>query len=149
MYFYSCVMRCMTLCIYLWDILYAIAIDPGTITMVQRFRFSTKIWGFTLTNIKGPQMVWVPKATWRHWVRGLWRLDRKKMWRFKARSQACKLDMCCRCSPFKVMETRTHVKYLCSSIALSRFAFVAMPSWLHMVGCLCHVLTHEQPTWFD
>jgi hypothetical protein len=30
-------MRCMTLCIYLWDVLYAIATDPRTITMVQGF----------------------------------------------------------------------------------------------------------------
>jgi hypothetical protein len=37
----------MSLCYYLWDILYAIATDPGTITMVQRFGFSMKIWGFT------------------------------------------------------------------------------------------------------
>jgi hypothetical protein len=39
--------------------------------------------------------------------------------------------------------------YLCSSIALSMFAFVALPSCLPMVSCLCHVLTHEQPTWFE
>jgi hypothetical protein len=38
----------MTLCIYLWDVLYAIATDPGTIAMVQGFGFSMKIQGFTL-----------------------------------------------------------------------------------------------------
>jgi hypothetical protein len=81
-------------------------------------------------------------GTWEAW-------HTKEMRRFKPRSQACKLDMCCPISPFEVMETITHFMYLCSSIALSRFAFVAMPSFLHMVGCLCHVLTHEQPTWFD
>jgi hypothetical protein len=37
----------MTLCIYLWDVLYAIATDPGTIAMSQGFRFSMKIQGFT------------------------------------------------------------------------------------------------------
>jgi hypothetical protein len=47
------------------------------------------------------------------------------------------------------METRTYLMYHCSPIALSRFAFVALPSYLHMVGCLCHVLTDEQFTWFD
>jgi hypothetical protein len=40
----------MTLCIYLWDILYAIATDPGTIAMVQGFGFSMKMRGFTLGN---------------------------------------------------------------------------------------------------
>jgi hypothetical protein len=40
----------MTLCIYLWDVLYAIATDPGTIAMVQGFGFSMKIWGFTLVK---------------------------------------------------------------------------------------------------
>jgi hypothetical protein len=73
----------------------------------------------------------------------------EEMRRFKPRSQACKLDMYCPSSLVEVMETRIYLMYLCSSIALSRFAFVAMPSCLHMLGCLCHVLTHEQPTWFD
>jgi hypothetical protein len=73
----------------------------------------------------------------------------QKLWRFKSRSQACKLDMCCPSSPVEVMETRTHLIYHLSSIALSRFAFVAMPSCLHIVGFLCHVLTHEEPTWLD
>jgi hypothetical protein len=41
-------MRCMTLCIILWDVLYAIATDPGTIAMVQGFGFSMKIRGFTM-----------------------------------------------------------------------------------------------------
>jgi hypothetical protein len=27
-----------------------------------------------IINMKGPQMVWVSKATWRPWVRGLGRL---------------------------------------------------------------------------
>jgi hypothetical protein len=35
-----------------------------------------------IINMKGPQMVWVPKDTWRPWVRGLGRLDTKKLWRF-------------------------------------------------------------------
>jgi hypothetical protein len=48
-YFYPYVMRCMTLCIYLWDVLYAIATDPGTTAMVQGSRFSMKIRGFTAT----------------------------------------------------------------------------------------------------
>jgi hypothetical protein len=81
-------------------------------------------------------------------VRGLGRLGTKKKRRFKPISQACKLDMCCPSSPVEVMENRTHLTYHCSSISLSRFAFVDMPSCLHMVGCLFHVLTHEQPTWF-
>jgi hypothetical protein len=72
----------------------------------------------------------------------------EEMRRFKPRSQDCKLDMCCPRSLVEVMETRTHLKYPCSSIALSRFEFVAMPSCFHMVVCLCRVLTHEQPTWF-
>jgi hypothetical protein len=99
--------------------------------------------------MKGPQMVWVPKSTWRPWVRGLGRLGTKKMWSFKLRSQSFKLDMCCPRSPVEVMETRTYLMYHCSPIALSRFAFIALPSYIHMVGCLCHVLTHEQLTWFD
>jgi hypothetical protein len=37
----------MTLCIYLWGVLYAIATDPGTIAMVQGFGFSIKTRGFT------------------------------------------------------------------------------------------------------
>jgi hypothetical protein len=102
-----------------------------------------------IINMKGPQMVWVSKATWRPWVRGLRRLGTKKMWRFKSRSQACKLDMCCPSSPVEVMETRIYLIYHCSFIALSRFAFVSLPSCLHMVGFLCHVVTHEQLTWFD
>jgi hypothetical protein len=40
-------MRCMTLCYYLLDVLYAIATDPGTITMVQGIGFSMKIQGIT------------------------------------------------------------------------------------------------------
>jgi hypothetical protein len=32
-----------------------------------------------IINMKGPQMVRVPKATWRPWVRGLGRLGTKKM----------------------------------------------------------------------
>jgi hypothetical protein len=77
----------------------------------------------------------------------VWHIE--EMRRFKPRSQDCELDMCCPSSPVEVMETRTYLMYHCNSITLSRFAFVAFPSCLHMVGCLCHVLTHEQPTWFD
>jgi hypothetical protein len=80
---------------------------------------------------------------------GTWEIGTKNMRRFKPISQACKFEMCCPRSPVEVMETRTYLMYYCSSIALSRFAFVALPCCFHMVGCLCHVLTHEQPTWFD
>jgi hypothetical protein len=41
-------MRCMTLCTYLGDVLYAIATDLGTIVMVQGFGFSMKIRSFTI-----------------------------------------------------------------------------------------------------
>jgi hypothetical protein len=40
-----------------------------------------------IINMKGPQMVWVPKDTWKPWVWGLGRLGTKKM-----RNQACKLE---------------------------------------------------------
>jgi hypothetical protein len=30
-----------------------------------------------IINMKGPQMVWVPKVTWRTWVRGLGRLAQR------------------------------------------------------------------------
>jgi hypothetical protein len=43
----------MTLCIILWDVLYAIAADPGTIAMVQGFGFSMKIRGFTASTVEG------------------------------------------------------------------------------------------------
>jgi hypothetical protein len=99
-----------------------------------------------IINMKGPQMFWVPKATWRQWDQGLGRLGTKKLWRFKPRSQACKLDICCPSSPVEVMETSTYFLYHCSSIALFRLHLLHC---LHMVGCLCHVLTHEQSTWFD
>jgi hypothetical protein len=69
-----------------------------------------------------------------------------KMRGFKPRSQAYKLDMCCPRSPVEVMETITHLMYHCSSIALFRLHLLQC---LHMVDCLCHVLTHEQPTCFD
>jgi hypothetical protein len=46
----------------------------------------------------------------------------------------------------EVLETRTYLMYHCSSIALLRLHLLQC---LHMVGCLCHVLTHEQLTWFD
>jgi hypothetical protein len=45
----------MTLCIYLWDVLYAIATDRGTITMVQGFGFSMKIRGFTSRLLSGEE----------------------------------------------------------------------------------------------
>jgi hypothetical protein len=99
-----------------------------------------------ITNMKGPQMVWVLKAAWRPWERGLGRLGTIKMRIFKPTSQACKLDMCCSNSLVEVMETSTYLFYHCSSIALFRLHLLQC---LHMVGCLCHVLTHEQPTWFD
>jgi hypothetical protein len=69
-----------------------------------------------------------------------------KMKIFKSRSQACKLDICCPSFPVEVMETITHFMNHCSSIALFRLHLL---QYLHMVGCLCHVLTHEQLTWFD
>jgi hypothetical protein len=69
-----------------------------------------------------------------------------KMKRFKPRSQACKLGMCCPRYPVEVMETSTYLLYHCSSIALFRLHLL---QYLHMVGFLCHVLTHEEPTWFD
>jgi hypothetical protein len=99
-----------------------------------------------IINMKGPQMVWVPKATWRPCVRGLGRLGTMNMWSFKPRSQVCKLGMCCPSSSVEVMETSTYILYHCSSIAFFRLHLL---HYLHMVGCLCHVLTHEQPTWFD
>jgi hypothetical protein len=86
------------------------------------------------------------KATWWPYGRGLGRLGTMTMKRFKPRSQACKLDMCFPSSPVQVMETRTHLMYLCSSIALFKLHLL---QYFHMVGCLCHVLTHEQLTWFD
>jgi hypothetical protein len=52
MYFYSYVRRCMTLCYYLLDVLYAITTVPGTIAMVQGFGFSMKIRGFTIPHAK-------------------------------------------------------------------------------------------------
>jgi hypothetical protein len=48
--------------------------------------------------------------------------------------------------PIEVMETRTYLMYHCSSITLFRLHLLQC---LHMVGFLCHVLAHEQPTWFD
>jgi hypothetical protein len=99
-----------------------------------------------IINMKGTQMVWVPKATWRTWVRGLERLGTIKMSRLKPRSQACKLDMYCPSSSVEVMETSSYLLYHCSSIALFRLHLFQC---LHMVGFLCHVLTHEQLTWFD
>jgi hypothetical protein len=69
-----------------------------------------------------------------------------KMKRFKSRSQAFKLDICCPSSPVEVMETMTDLMYHCRSIALLRLHLLQC---LHMVGCLCHVVTHEQVTWFD
>jgi hypothetical protein len=62
-----------------------------------------------ITNMKGPQMVWVPKVTWRSWKRGLGRLGTTKMRRFKPKSQVCKLDMCCPRSPVEVMEISTYL----------------------------------------
>lgn len=47
-------MRFMTLCIYQWDILYAIATDTETIVMVQGLWFSTKIRAFTPTISPSP-----------------------------------------------------------------------------------------------
>jgi hypothetical protein len=61
-------MRCMTLCIYLWDVLYAIATDPGIIAMVQGFGFSMKIRGFTPAMVTrspdaAPSFMWpIPPA---------------------------------------------------------------------------------------
>jgi hypothetical protein len=99
-----------------------------------------------IINMKGPQLVWVPKATWRSWVWGLGRLGTKQLCKFMSTSQACKLDMCCPSSPVEVMETSIYLLYHCRSIALFRLHLL---QYLHMVGCLCHVLTHEQLTWFD
>jgi hypothetical protein len=73
-----------------------------------------------IINMKWPQMVWVPKATWRPWEWGFGRLGTIKMRRFKPISQACKLDMCCPRSPVEVMETRTYLMHHCSFIALFR-----------------------------
>jgi hypothetical protein len=61
-------------------------------------------------------------------------------------SQVCKLDMCCPSSLVEGMETITYLTYHCSCIALFRLHLLQC---LLMVGCLCHMLTHEQPTWFD
>jgi hypothetical protein len=69
-----------------------------------------------------------------------------RMRSFKPRSQAYKLDKCCPRSPVEVMETRTNLMYHRCSIALFRLHLL---QFLHMVGCVYHVLTHEQPTWFD
>jgi hypothetical protein len=79
-------------------------------------------------------------------VRELGRLGTIKMRIFKPIIQAWKLDMCCPSSPVEVMETRTYIMYYCSSIALFMLHLL---QYLHMVGCLCHMLTHEQLTWFD
>jgi hypothetical protein len=32
-----------------------------------------------IINMRGPQMIWVPKATWRPWDRGLGRPGTKKL----------------------------------------------------------------------
>jgi hypothetical protein len=59
-------MRCMTLCIHLWDVLYAIATDPGTIAMVQGSRFSMKIRGVTAT-LYGFDSLFLGYAACRRW----------------------------------------------------------------------------------
>jgi hypothetical protein len=77
---------------------------------------------------------------------GTWEAWHKYDVKIQAKKPSLQVGMCCPSSQVEVMETRTHLMYPCSSIAMSRFAFVAMPSSFHMVGCLCHVLTHDQPT---
>ena len=50
--------------------------------------------------------------------------------------------------PHKVMVAKFQFQASCSSIALARL-FALHHLVLYMVGCLCHTLTHEQPTWFN
>ena len=50
--------------------------------------------------------------------------------------------------PHKVMVARFKFKHHIAPLLLARL-FALHHLVLYMVGCLCHALTHEQPTWFD
>ena len=101
-----------------------------------------------ITNMKGPQIVWVPKETWSSrmtsgdleaWLTRRWKIQAKKA---KLASWTCVAQV-----P-QVMIARFQFKLSCSSFALARL-FALHCLVLYLVSCLCHDLTHEQPIWFD
>ena len=51
--------------------------------------------------------------------------------------------------PHKVMVARFQFKHHVASLLLLGYLHPLHLLVLHMVGCLCHDLTHEQPIWFD
>ena len=51
--------------------------------------------------------------------------------------------------PHKVMVVRFQFKHHVAPLLLLGCVHALHFLVLHMVGCLCLALTHEQPTWFD
>ena len=82
-------------------------------------------------------------------LRGIWRLSLQDDEKVQAKEAKLTTWIFDTQVPHKVMVAKFQFMHHVAPLLLLGCLHALHLLILHMVGCLCHDLTHEQPTWFD